>query len=140
MFDLEKSIEEWRGKMLAAGVKSPVPLEELESHLREDIEQQMRAGSDAAIAFENALDEMGNPKMLKNEFSKNERKLMRRTLIVLAAILDVPFGIAFILPACAWYRVHGEMPAEQLEFLLLGIAIIVTGLSVLFFNLKKRKA
>ena len=44
MFNLEKEISEWRQQMLAAGVKSPVPLEELESHLREDIEQQVQSG------------------------------------------------------------------------------------------------
>jgi len=37
MFSLEKSISEWRRQMLAAGIKTPVPLEELEIHLREEI-------------------------------------------------------------------------------------------------------
>ena len=45
MFDLEKSIADWRTQMLAAGIKSPVPLEELESHLREEITQQTKSGS-----------------------------------------------------------------------------------------------
>ena len=44
MFDLEKAIADWRRQMLAAGIKTPVPLEELESHLREEIEQQMKSG------------------------------------------------------------------------------------------------
>ena len=44
MFDLEQSIAEWRRQMLAAGIKTPVPLEELEIHLREEIEQQMKSG------------------------------------------------------------------------------------------------
>ena len=44
MPDLEKSIAEWRRQMLAAGIKTPVPLEELEIHLREEIEQQMKSG------------------------------------------------------------------------------------------------
>ena len=42
MFNLEQSIADWRRQMLAAGIKMPVPLEELESHLREDIAQQMQ--------------------------------------------------------------------------------------------------
>ena len=37
MFSLEKSIAGWREQMLAAGIKAPVPLEELEIHLREEI-------------------------------------------------------------------------------------------------------
>ena len=38
--------------MLAAGIKTPVPLEELESHLREEIEQQTKLGLSEAEAFE----------------------------------------------------------------------------------------
>jgi len=41
MFDLEQSVSDWRRQMLAAGIRTPVPLDELETHLREDIEQQM---------------------------------------------------------------------------------------------------
>ena len=37
MFDLEQSISEWRRQMLAARIPTPVPLEELEIHLREEI-------------------------------------------------------------------------------------------------------
>ncbi len=37
MFNLEQSIAEWRQQMLAAGPKNPTPLNELESHLREDM-------------------------------------------------------------------------------------------------------
>jgi len=43
MSDLEQVISGWRQQMLAAGIKR-APLEELESHLREDIQQQMKAG------------------------------------------------------------------------------------------------
>ena len=38
--------------MLAAGIKSPVPLEELKTHLREDIERQMKLGLQADKGFE----------------------------------------------------------------------------------------
>jgi hypothetical protein len=33
MFDLERAISDWRRHMLAAGLKAPAPLDELESHL-----------------------------------------------------------------------------------------------------------
>jgi hypothetical protein len=46
MFNLEQSIIEWRKQMLAAGIKTPVPLDELEIHLREEIERQMASGLD----------------------------------------------------------------------------------------------
>ena len=53
MFSLEQSISEWRKQMLAAGIQTPVPLEELEVHLRDEIEQQIKSGSDEQQAFEN---------------------------------------------------------------------------------------
>ena len=37
MFNLEQAIAEWRQQMLATGIQTPVPLEELEIHLREEI-------------------------------------------------------------------------------------------------------
>jgi len=40
MFDIEQSFTEWRKQMLAAGIKTPVPLVELEIHLREDVEKE----------------------------------------------------------------------------------------------------
>ena len=70
MFDLKKSIAAWRRQMLAAGIKIPVPLEELESHLREDIERQMRSGVAAQSAFELAVQQIGHAGPLKNEFEK----------------------------------------------------------------------
>jgi hypothetical protein len=70
MFDLEQSIADWRKQMLAAGIKAPVPLEELEIHLREDIEQQMELGANAADAFGIATQKIGKANALQNEFGK----------------------------------------------------------------------
>ena len=55
MFDLEQAIAEWREQMFAAGIKSPVPLEELEIHLREEIERQMKSGLSEQNAFDFAV-------------------------------------------------------------------------------------
>jgi hypothetical protein len=70
MFDLEKSIAEWRKQMLAAGIKTPVPLEELECHLRDDVEQQIQSGLNAQQAFENSVRRIGQADKLKSEFKK----------------------------------------------------------------------
>jgi len=70
MFNLEQSIAEWRQRMLAAGIKSPVPLEELEAHLRDEIERQMESGLDEQAAFGSAVREIGHAGELKSEFKK----------------------------------------------------------------------
>ncbi len=55
MFDVERAITEWRQRIIAAGVKTEEILSELESHLRDDIEQQTRAGLTLQQAFVKAI-------------------------------------------------------------------------------------
>jgi hypothetical protein len=69
MFDLEKAIEEWQRQMRAAGIRTPAPLDELESHLREDVATQMTAGCEASQAFQRAVSSLGAPAALQAEFA-----------------------------------------------------------------------
>ena len=70
MFDLENSIRVWRKQMLAAGIQTPATLDELELHLREEIEQQVKSGLDEQKAFEATAQQIGQATVLKTEFSK----------------------------------------------------------------------
>src|SRR5687767_14241241 len=70
MFDLEQAIADWRRQMLAAGLKTPEVLDELESHLRDDVEQQERAGKNGQHAFEMAVQHLGQAALLECEFDK----------------------------------------------------------------------
>jgi hypothetical protein len=71
MFNLEQSIANWRRQMLAAEIKSPVPLEELEGHLREETERLVRSGIHQQQAFEEAVLKIGPARELKTEFKKS---------------------------------------------------------------------
>ncbi len=71
MFDLEASIADWRKQMLAAGIQAPVPLEELEIHLREEVERQGKLGLHESEAFHSAAQKIGQPESLKIEFKRN---------------------------------------------------------------------
>src|SRR6266480_6580991 len=51
MFDLDHAIAEWRSQMRTAGIKTSVPMDELENHLRDDVQQQMQSGASAEDAF-----------------------------------------------------------------------------------------
>jgi hypothetical protein len=70
MFDLQKSINDWRLQMLAAGVKYPAPLDELELHLREEIERLTESGLDEPAAFTAAVKNLGPAQSLRDEFKK----------------------------------------------------------------------
>jgi hypothetical protein len=101
MFNLEKSIADWRKQMLAAGIQSSVPLEELESHLREEIERQMASGFTEAEAFKTAVQEIGQGGLLKAEFNKvggiNLEKYMNTKLKPIGTTLAFGAIIAGVL-------------------------------------------
>jgi len=90
MFNLEQSIAEWRRQMLAAGIESPGPMEELESHLREGIEQQMKSGISAQQAFEAALGQIGRADILKNEFAKAGVPIHERLKQFIFSVAGIP--------------------------------------------------
>jgi len=100
MFDLEKSIADWRKQMLAAGIKTPAPLEELESHLRDDLERQMQSGVAAQSAFALAVQHLGPAGSLKHEFETagaSSRRLSPKLLgiycyVIAASMLLVSLG------------------------------------------------
>jgi hypothetical protein len=70
MFDLEQSIAGWREQMSSAGIKAPVPLEELEVHLHEEMDRQVKAGLDEQAAFNSAVQKIGQARALKTEFKR----------------------------------------------------------------------
>jgi hypothetical protein len=99
MFDLEQSIAEWRRQMLAAGIQTPVPLEELEIHLREDIAQQMKTGSNQQDAFTSAVQKLGSAHTVQTEFMKVDKthsalkwKLMEIGLTLATILVPLLFG------------------------------------------------
>ena len=116
MFDLEKSVSEWRKQMLAAGIQSPVPLEELELHLREEIERRMKSGMDEQQAFEFAVQKMGTTNMLKSEFRKMEGSFMKMIPIFGGFLL----GVTMQLPGSFELRDQLVMADGRLVLWLLG--------------------
>jgi hypothetical protein len=93
MFNLEEEISEWRRQMLAAGIKTPVPLEELESHLREDIAQQMQSGLGSQQAFGIAVKKIGQAPELKREFKKAGAPMEMEKIIKLAGVICVAVAL-----------------------------------------------
>jgi hypothetical protein len=87
MFNLEQAIADWRRQLADAGIKSPDALDELESHLRDDIEQQARSGADPRVAFESAVLRVGQATELRDEFARSGEA-------------RGPFGRGFVRGAC----------------------------------------
>jgi hypothetical protein len=152
MFDLEQAISEWRKQMLNAGIQTPVPLEELEIHLREEIERQVQSGFSEANAFESATWKIGQAWVLKNEFKKVERYLTKRRLMVGVGIFVLLFGITMILPALGKHKQRNQAAlsagatffdvkwaSDETYGLLLGTTFFAAGVASAFYGLKKRE-
>jgi hypothetical protein len=104
MFNLDQAILEWRRQMLAADIKSPVPLDELESHLRDEIEQQVKSGLSEAEAFKTAIQKIGRAHLVQHEFKKIEsrwegleRKLTEILLVAGPVLASLSMGRSVLL-------------------------------------------
>jgi hypothetical protein len=130
MFNLEKSITEWRRQMLIAGIQTPVPLEELEIHLREDIAQQMQSGLSVQQAFGIGVKKIGQAPELKSEFKKIGAPMGMEKIIKLAGIICVAVALfcpLFIFLPC----LQDHELSLMVKMLALAIYAITVAASVL---------
>jgi hypothetical protein len=74
MFDLERQIARWKSGFAKRRGCSSDELEELESHLREEIASLVAAGHSQEAAFFESVARLGEPDKICSEFSKNERR------------------------------------------------------------------
>ena len=134
MFDLEQSITDWRNQMLAAGIKTPVPLEELEIHLREEIEQQMRSATEAQPVLEAAIQKIGRTDVLKNEFQKTNLPTVEETRIKVIAggVLTLLVGFIMLWAAVVQSRDVGKMNYEAVGLSVLALILVFDGIAISF--------
>ena len=90
MFNLDKAVAAWRRQMFAAGVKSADVLDELETHLRDEIESQMRSGTDEENAFQVAISRLGEPLPLREEFAKLTKSIGRHRFLKICYLGFIP--------------------------------------------------
>lgn len=100
MFDLEQSIADWRQKMRAGGIASQPILDELESHLRREVEERAKTGSDGRESFDLAVRQIGEARALKLEFIKAGAGNWNRRLVYAAWAV---YAVSFFLPSYGNY-------------------------------------
>lgn len=137
MFNLEQAIATWRHKMLSAGIKAPVPLDELESHLRDELAGRRvdQQSFDAVVA------QFGNAHLLRSEFKKNNRSNMKRKIIIALAVFAFLVGTSIIMPAAAQHnhRNAGTWATDEIVPILAGCVISLVGVGTLGYTLKSRR-
>src|SRR5579864_2135278 len=122
MFNLEETISKWKQQMAAGGVRGRAVLDELESHLREEIDRQMRAGANAERAFEAAAQKIGPASTLKNEFRKSGLAVFFEKLMIAIAVLFAVFGI--FLTSITMIQCYGTLVERFAGFAALGFILL----------------
>lgn len=85
MFELESQIRKWRGHLRSSGSLGEEELEELESHLRDSVDDLMSWGMTTEEAFLVSVRRMGDSEALSDEFAKVSTESLWRQLLVPAA-------------------------------------------------------
>ena len=132
MFDLDQAIAEWRRQMAAGGVKAREVLDELESHLREEVEQQKLAGSSPEQAFELAVQQIGQAAALEGEFGKvgtRARAQVNNAVLTLAGIpnqyVEPSMNTSALEPGWATYLKATAFLAPALVLWVLSVLFVV---------------
>jgi hypothetical protein len=108
MFNLDQAIADWRQEMAQTGLANDV-LDELESHLRDDLDAQLRSGMAPEDAFKVAAGRVGDARILNHEFatSVSAADRLKSLLFTLAGIpnqtLATTMNTTRIEPAWATY-------------------------------------
>ena len=63
-----------------------------------------------------------------------------RIKILIAAIVTIMIGLAFVLPAIAQWRAHGTLVFSQTLFLLLGCVVALGGVAGVIREVTARRA
>ena len=88
MFDLESQIQKWRRHVQSTGSLGAQDVEELESHLRDSIDELTGRGVSVEEAFIVSIRRMGDAEALDHEFAKVSTESVWRQLLVPAADED----------------------------------------------------
>jgi putative ABC transport system permease protein len=74
MFDIEKAVKQWRKKLMKDGALEDGYIAEMESHLRDEIENKIRRGINEEQAFLMSVKEMGRADQIGSEYHKTDTR------------------------------------------------------------------
>ncbi len=132
MRDLEQQITDWRRTMAKASGHRADMLNELEGHLREEIDRLRRSGVSTDKAFEMAASKLGAPVPVAAEFDKLTAASTTCLPVKIARIVIV--GIALFLPIIFAFKVDkaGVLLATHVVCVTLGylMTFVIGGLGI----------
>jgi hypothetical protein len=128
MFDLEQELARWRRSLAARLPHNREALDELESHLRDAVQQQMAAGAEPAAAWTAALTRLGSRDAIAAEYGKLPSRTVWRWLPA-----RVVLGIYAAFVACLGWFVAVRLAGGKNDALLaIHVFAITAGYTTLF--------
>jgi hypothetical protein len=118
MHELEQLIADWRKTVVAEHNVGHESIDELETHLRENVEQLLRSGMTESQAFERAVTQLGDARMIASEFGK----LQQRTWLPVKLVAG--FGVALTLALVVF--LIGRLDCGRLSLLMAAHVFAVT--------------
>ena len=112
IFNLDQAISEWRQQMAAGDIKAPDVLNELESHLRDEVDEQVRSRMSVQQALEAATYHIGQATVLRAEFEKADQAKRLRVRKNLLRVFGVTIGV-FITGRGTTARLRGDPHAVR---------------------------
>jgi len=147
MFDLNQAISEWLGQLVQGGTCRKPDIDELESHLREEIQQLGRSSPlSEEEAFLVATHRLGDAESLSREFSKvNRSALWGHRLLWAATGLYAYLMMKYLLGAaslaCVWIGVGAGLGASWLGWInVTARAAIVAGAILILYRMFRQDA
>ncbi|NIS38757.1 hypothetical protein GWN91_06390 [Candidatus Saccharibacteria bacterium] len=95
MFSLNREIKKWRRKLYFTGAFQKSDIDELEAHLREEVEELIALGYSEEQAFHKATHRLGSPEILKTEFIKVNFKVLWGKRLLWGFIVLLCFSLVF---------------------------------------------
>jgi hypothetical protein len=130
MFNLDQAIAQWRRQMIDGGITRVDLVDELESHLRDAVEEQARSGLNIEQSFQRAAEEIGACDRLRVEFAKlrttkedrmNHNRIYAAVLWIFALynsiIIACAIHYAYVIDRALWTEPMGHFPPWALPWL-----------------------
>jgi hypothetical protein len=122
VFDLERHLQQWRQTLAGSLDDRPDVIEELEGHLREEVGRRVQSGQAPEEAWRTALDRLGDPRRLVEEFDKVPPALRGwlPARLVLLALALLGAGLAGLLLSELRHGAFGPLLAAHIFAVTLG--------------------
>ena len=97
MFNLEDQIRAWRASQAGELRVRHEVVDELESHLRDEVERLIRAGKSPEQAWDEARVRLGSPHELSREFAKVKRRIWMPALVAIVSLALFIIAVDWII-------------------------------------------